>query len=34
MIAKATAICVAFAFSVGPTFAQKKYDPGASDTEI
>src|SRR5690349_22200389 len=34
MIAKATAVCVAFAFSVGPAFAQKKYDPGASDTEI
>jgi len=34
MIAKATAICVAFALSVGPAFAQKKYDPGASDTEI
>src|SRR5690348_1214320 len=34
MIAKATAICAAFAFSVGPAFAQKKYDPGASDTEI
>ena len=33
-IAKATAICVAFALSVGPAFAQKKYDPGASDTEI
>jgi ABC-type branched-subunit amino acid transport system substrate-binding protein len=34
MIAKATAICVAFALSVSPAFAQKKYDPGASDTEI
>jgi branched-chain amino acid transport system substrate-binding protein len=34
MIAKATAVCVAFALSVGPAFAQKKYDPGASDTEI
>ena len=34
MIAKATAACVAFALSVGPAFAQKKYDPGASDTEI
>ncbi|HLG49040.1 MAG TPA: ABC transporter substrate-binding protein [Reyranella sp.] len=34
MIAKATAVCVAFALSVGPAFAQKKYDAGASDTEI
>ncbi|HEY2870352.1 MAG TPA: ABC transporter substrate-binding protein [Reyranella sp.] len=34
MAAKATAVCVAFALSVGPAFAQKKYDPGASDTEI
>jgi branched-chain amino acid transport system substrate-binding protein len=38
MIAKATAVCIAFALSatvgVGPAFAQKKYDPGASDTEI
>jgi branched-chain amino acid transport system substrate-binding protein len=39
MIAKATAVCVAFALGVGPgftekAFAQKKYDPGASDTEI
>ena len=34
MIAKATAACVAFALSVGPVLAQKKYDPGASDTEI
>jgi ABC-type branched-subunit amino acid transport system substrate-binding protein len=34
MIAKATAACVAFVLSVGPAFAQKKYDPGASDTEI
>jgi ABC-type branched-subunit amino acid transport system substrate-binding protein len=34
MIAKATAVCVAFALSVGPAFAQKKYDPGASDSEI
>jgi branched-chain amino acid transport system substrate-binding protein len=34
MIAKATAACVAFALSVGPALAQKKYDPGASDTEI
>src|SRR4051794_6480688 len=34
MIAKATAVCVAFALSVCPAFAQKKYDPGASDTEI
>src|SRR5579859_2942902 len=39
MIAKATAVCVAFALSVGPAltekaFAQKHYDPGVSDTEI
>ena len=34
MIAKATAACVAFVLSAGPAFAQKKYDPGASDTEI
>ncbi|MBN9090918.1 MAG: ABC transporter substrate-binding protein [Reyranella sp.] len=34
MIAKATAACVAFAFSVSLAYAQKKYDPGASDTEI
>jgi branched-chain amino acid transport system substrate-binding protein len=34
MIAKATAACVALALSVSPAFAQKKYDPGASDTEI
>jgi branched-chain amino acid transport system substrate-binding protein len=34
MIAKATAVCVAFVLSIGPAFAQKKYDPGASDTEI
>jgi len=34
MIAKATAACVAFAFGVSAAYAQKKYDPGASDTEI
>ncbi len=34
MIAKATAVCVAFALSLVPAFAQKKYDPGASDSEI
>jgi branched-chain amino acid transport system substrate-binding protein len=34
MIAKATAACVVFALSVCPGFAQKKYDPGASDAEI
>ncbi|MBN9003530.1 MAG: ABC transporter substrate-binding protein, partial [Rhizobiales bacterium] len=25
---------IAIALSVSPTYAQKKYDPGASDTEI
>src|SRR6478735_4044134 len=34
MIAKATAAFLAFAFAVGPAVAQKKYDPGASDSEI
>src|SRR4029079_13528530 len=34
IIAKATAALLAVALSVGPAFAQKKYDPGASDTEI
>ena len=34
MIAKATAAFLAFAFCVSPAVAQKKYDPGASDTEI
>src|ERR1043166_6840782 len=30
----AVAASLAFAFCVGPASAQKKYDPGASDTEI
>jgi ABC-type branched-subunit amino acid transport system substrate-binding protein len=34
MIAKATAAVLAFALGVGAAQAQKKYDPGASDTEI
>ena len=34
MIAKATAAFLAVALSVSPAVAQKKYDPGASDTEI
>src|SRR3954453_24059159 len=34
MIAKATAAFLAFALGVGAAQAQKKYDPGASDTEI
>jgi ABC-type branched-subunit amino acid transport system substrate-binding protein len=34
MIAKAAAAFLSVALSVGPAFAQKKYDPGASDTEI
>ena len=34
MIAKATAAFLAFAFCVSPAAAQKKYDPGASDSEI
>jgi branched-chain amino acid transport system substrate-binding protein len=34
MIAKATAAFLAFALGVGAAHAQKKYDPGASDTEI
>jgi branched-chain amino acid transport system substrate-binding protein len=34
MIAKATAAFLAFAFGLGAAHAQKKYDPGASDTEI
>jgi branched-chain amino acid transport system substrate-binding protein len=34
MIAKATAAFLAFAYCVSPAIAQKKYDPGASDTEI
>src|SRR5690348_4740408 len=34
MIAKAAAAFLAFAFGVSGAHAQKKYDPGASDTEI
>jgi branched-chain amino acid transport system substrate-binding protein len=34
MIAKATAAILALACLAGPASAQKKYDPGASDTEI
>ena len=34
MIAKATAAFLAFALGVGAAHAQKKYDPGASDSEI
>jgi branched-chain amino acid transport system substrate-binding protein len=34
MIAKATATFLAFALCAGPAVAQKKYDPGASDSEI
>ena len=34
MIAKATAAFLVFAFCVSPAVAQKKYDPGASDSEI
>ena len=34
IIRKAIAAVLAFAFCVGPAAAQKKYDPGASDTEI
>jgi branched-chain amino acid transport system substrate-binding protein len=34
MIAKATAALLAFAFGMSAAHAQKKYDPGASDTEI
>jgi len=33
-IRMAVAALLAFAFCVGPATAQKKYDPGASDTEI
>src|SRR5215467_885690 len=33
-IRKAVAAILAFALCVGPALAQKKYDPGASDTEI
>lgn len=34
MIAKATAASLVLALSIGAAQAQKKYDPGASDTEI